>query len=217
MADVGWKRPLVSRDPSLDPDPDTDLELIARVGQGDGHAFARLVERHQDRLVRVCGRLLADPEEARDAVQDVFLKAFRSLGRFEPRGQVFTWLYRIAVNHCLNRLRRRRLARFVPLLARSEGEDSATFEPSDERPGPEAVLDARERWAAVRRGISRLPPGQRVVLLLARLEGLSQREIAESLGITEGAVESRLVRAMRTLSRSASASESQEKGKLGVS
>lgn len=196
--------------PAVDP----DLELLTRVAAGDGFAFARLVERHQDRLVRVCGRLLADPEEGRDAVQEVFLKAFRSAGRFRPRGQVFTWLYRIAVNHCLNRLRRRRLARFVPLLGRSD-DDSPAFEPRDERPGPEAVRSARERWAEVRRGIGRLPPGQRVVLVLARLEGLSQREIAQSLGITEGAVESRLVRAMRALTLLAK--NSQENGTSGVS
>jgi RNA polymerase sigma-70 factor (ECF subfamily) len=194
---------------------DPDIALLERVAHGDGDAFADLVERHQDRLVRVCGRLLADPEEARDAVQEVFLKAYRSAAGFRPRGRVFTWLYRIAVNHCLNRLRRRRLARFVPLLGGSgQRDDAPEFDPRDERPGPEVQHTARERWARLSRAIAGLPPGQRVVLLLARLEGLSQREIAHTLAITEGAVESRLVRALRTLAR---VEASQESGGRGVS
>jgi RNA polymerase sigma-70 factor (ECF subfamily) len=193
---------------------DPDLVLLERVALGDGDAFAELVERHQERLVRVCGRLLADPEDARDAVQEVFLKVYRSAAGFRPRGRVFTWFYRIAVNHCLNRLRRRRLARFVPLLGGGDRHDLPEFDPRDERPGPEVQHTARERWARLSRAIADLPPGQRVVLLLARLEGLSQREIARTLEITEGAVESRLVRALRTLAR---AEASQESGRRGVS
>ena len=90
---------------------DPDWELLARVAAGDGDAYLPLVERHQERLLRLCERLLGEREEARDAVQEVFLKAFRHAASAEPRGQLFTWLYRIAVNHCLNRLRRRRIFR----------------------------------------------------------------------------------------------------------
>ena len=80
---------------------------------GGREAIVRLVERHQQRLLRVCQGFLHDPEAARDAVQEVFLKAYRKAGSYRPRGKVYTWLYRIAVNHCLNRLRRRRLLRFL--------------------------------------------------------------------------------------------------------
>jgi RNA polymerase sigma-70 factor (ECF subfamily) len=160
-----------------------------------------LVGEHQTRLLRLTERLLGDPEEARDAVQEVFLKAYRKAGSYRPRGQVYTWLYRIAVNHCLNRLRRRKLVRFLS-LSPVEGGPEATgprFEPLDEAPSAEESLETRRRWRETRRAIDALPSGQRAVLILAKFEGLSYRRIAEVLGITLGAVESRLFRAMRRL------------------
>ena len=179
---------------------DPGWQALARVAAGDAEAFSTLVDSHQERLLRLCERLLGDAEEARDAAQEVFLKAFRKAGDFRPRGQVYTWLYRIAVNHCLNRLRRRRLAQFVR-LAGPEGEEGEgpAWEPLDEAPDPAAVLAARRRWRAARAALARLPPGQRAVVVLVRFEGLSYREAAAALAITEGAVESRLVRAMRRL------------------
>jgi len=180
---------------------DPDWELLSRVADGEADAFTPLVERHQDRLVRLCERLLGDREEARDAAQEVFLKAFRHAGGAEPRGRLFTWLYRIAVNHCLNRLRRRRIARFFSLSVPGDPaeEGAPPFDPPSDAPSPERALAERRRWAATRRAIDALPEGQRAVLVLAKFEGLSYREIAEALSITESAVESRLVRAMRRL------------------
>ena len=180
---------------------DPDRELLERVAGGDVEAFAPLVERHQARLIRLCERLLGDGEEARDAAQEIFLKVFRRAGSFRPEGQVFTWIYRIAVNHCLNRLRRRRLVRFFS-LGGEEGEDGEErlLDPVDPGPDAFAALEARRRWQATRRAIDALPASQRAVLVLAKFEGLPYREIARALGITEGAVESRLVRAMRRLS-----------------
>jgi RNA polymerase sigma-70 factor (ECF subfamily) len=198
-------------------DADPDAELLSRVAAGDTAAFEDLVRRHQDRLIGVCQRLLGDREEARDAAQEVFLKAFRKAGSYRPRGKVYTWLYRIAVNHCLNRLRRRRVVRFLSFgaLGGEAGGDPADgpapLDPEDPAPDPCAALDARRRWAATRRAIDRLPEGQRAVLVLAKLEGLAYKEIAEVLGITVGAVESRLFRAMRALEAA------QDVGRLGVS
>lgn len=176
---------------------DPGWQALARVASGDDEAFAQLVESHQDRLLRLCDRLLGDVEEARDAVQEVFLKAYRKAGDLRPQGQVYTWLYRIAVNHCLNKLRRRKLVLFLRFEDPAESDDAPRYDPPDSAPDPVASLEARRRWQATRRAISKLPAGQRAVLVLARFEGLSYREIAEVLGITEGAVESRLFRAMR--------------------
>jgi RNA polymerase sigma-70 factor, ECF subfamily len=180
---------------------DPDWQILEKVAAGDADAFTVLVERHQERILRVCERLLHDREEARDAAQEVFLKAFRRAGSFRPQAQVSTWLYRIAVNHCLNRLRRRRIVRMVSFGALGGGEGESAWDPPGEEPDPHRQLAARERWRATREALARLPEGQRAVLVLARFEGLSYREIAEALGITVGAVESRLVRAMRTLER----------------
>ena len=180
----------------------SDWEILERVAAGEPEPFRLLVERHQDRLVGLCRRLLGDPEEARDAAQEVFVKAFRKAGELEPRGQLYTWLYRVAVNHCLNRLRRRKLVRFLPLTRpAAEAEAEADLDPPDHGVDPLTALEARRRWQATREAIACLPPSQRAVLVLARCEGLSYRRIAETLGITVKAVESRLVRAMRHLRR----------------
>jgi RNA polymerase sigma-70 factor (ECF subfamily) len=168
------------------------------VAAGDADAFAALVESHQERLLRLCDRLLGDAEEARDAAQDVFLKAYRKAGEARPQGQVYTWLYRIAVNHCLNKLRRRKLVRFLRWEG-SEERDAPAFDPPDSAADPAAALESRRRWQTTRRAIASLPENQRAVLVLIRFEGMSYRQAAEVLGITEGAVESRLVRAMRRL------------------
>lgn len=178
-----------------------DRRALERAAAGETEAFGRLVERHQDRLLRVCQGFLHDPEEARDAVQDVFLKAYRRAGGYRPRGKVYTWLYRIAVNDCLNKLRRRKIVRFLPLTGgRKTGpDDPPEPEPADPRPGPADRLDARRRWDLTRRALDELPESQRSVVILAKLAGLSQRETAAVLGITEGAVESRLFRALRKL------------------
>lgn len=174
---------------------DPGWEALARVAAGEVDAFVLVVERHQERLLRLCERLLGDPEEAKDAAQEVFLKAYRKAAGVRPEGQVFTWLYRIAVNHCLNKLRRRKLVRFL----RWEPGEAPAFDPPDRAADPAVALDARRRWEAARKAIGRLPENQRVVLILARFEGLPYRQIAQILGITEGAVESRLVRAMRRI------------------
>jgi RNA polymerase sigma-70 factor, ECF subfamily len=186
---------------------DPGWKALARVAAGDAEAFAPLVESHQERLLRLCERLLGDAEEARDAAQDVFLKAYRKAGEVRPQGQVYTWLYRIAVNHCLNKLRRRKLVRFLRWQDPEEGELPA-YEPPDGSADPAAALESRRRWLATRRVIARLPENQRSVLVLVRFEGLSYKQVAEVLGITEGAVESRLFRAMRRIETAQEAPDS---------
>ncbi|MFP5285281.1 MAG: RNA polymerase sigma factor [Thermoanaerobaculia bacterium] len=173
---------------------DPGWSALARVAAGDVEAFAAVVEGHQERLLRLTERLLGDPEEARDATQEVFLKVYRKAADVRPRGQLYTWLYRIAVNHCLNKLRRRRLVR----LLRWEDPGPA-LDPPDGAADPAATLEARRSWRATRRAIERLPEGQRAVLVLVRFEGLSYKTAAEVLGITEGAVESRLFRVLRRI------------------
>src|ERR671927_1117895 len=92
-----------------------DKELLARHAQGDPHAFAELVQRHRDRMWAVALRTLGDHEEAADALQDAFLSAYRAAGRFRGDAAVTTWLHRIVVNACLDRIRRRQVRPTVPL------------------------------------------------------------------------------------------------------
>jgi RNA polymerase sigma-70 factor (ECF subfamily) len=198
---------------------DPGWEALARVAAGDTEAFAAIVETHQERLLHLCERLLGNPEEARDAAQEVFLKLFRKAAELRPLGQVYTLLYRIAVNHCLNQLRRRKLVRFLRFATQPEkpGEpDAPVFDPVDPGPDPAVELEARRRWQITRKAIAQLPDNQRAVLVLARFEGLSYRQIAEVLGITEGAVESRLFRAMRRIEAVQAGGDAQEKGAARV-
>ena len=183
-------------DVSVEDSPNADWEELRRAAAGDRDAFTGIVERHQNRLLRLCERFLTDQEEAQDAVQEVFFKAYRKASSYRPRGQLYTWLYRIAVNHCLNLLRRRKIVRFLRLSA---DPDLAAFDPADDAPSADRRLEASRRWRQTREWLDELPLSQRSVLILARFEGLSYKQIAEQLGVTVGAVESRLFRAMRTL------------------
>ena len=193
-----------------DEDGLSDWALLALANHGDEDAFRRIVERHQDRLIALCQRLLGNREEALDAAQEVFLKTYRKAGSLKQRGELFTWMYRVATNHCLNRIRRRKIVRFLSLSTLA-GEQSAPLQPVDLSPRPDETVQSKQRWQATERAIAELPENQRQVLLLAKFEGLSYRHIAETLGITEGAVESRLFRAMRNLDKA------QDKAPSGVS
>lgn len=194
----------------LDDTSDSDWQLLSRTAEGEEDAFRQLVERHQDRLVGLCQRLLGDREEALDAAQEVFLKTYGKAGSLQPKGELFTWMYRVATNHCLNRIRRRKLAQFLSLTP-DPGAEAASLEPVDNAPDALATLESRRRWRQTLEAIGALPESQRVVLILARFEGLPYRQIGEILGISEGAVESRLFRAMRHLKGA------QESASLGVS
>jgi len=194
----------------LDDTSESDWQLLSRTAEGEEDAFRQLVERHQDRLVGLCQRLLGDREEALDAAQEVFLKTYGKAGSLQPNGELFTWMYRVATNHCLNRIRRRKLAQFLSLTP-DPGAEAASLEPVDNAPDALATLESRRRWRQTLEAIGALPESQRVVLILARFEGLPYRQIGEILGISEGAVESRLFRAMRHLKGA------QESASLGVS
>jgi RNA polymerase sigma-70 factor (ECF subfamily) len=188
----------------------SDWQLLSLTAEGDEDAFRALVERHQDRLVGLCQRLLGDREEALDAAQEVFLKTYKQAGSLQPKGELFTWMYRVATNFCLNRIRRRKLARFLSLTP-DPRDESPSLDPVDRAPDAFAKLEASRRWKKTLGEIETLPESQRVVLILARFEGLPYRQIGEILGISEGAVESRLFRAMRHLQ------EAQESATSGVS
>ncbi|MBV9109884.1 MAG: sigma-70 family RNA polymerase sigma factor [Gemmatimonadetes bacterium] len=179
-----------------------DADLLARLRAGDDAAFRELVREQMPILLRVTRRLLRSEDEARDAVQDAFVAAFRGLDRFRGDSRLGTWLYRIAVNAALARLRARAGADEVSLddwLPRFV-EDGHATEPS--APWPEDVsagAELAETRAQVRRSIDRLPETYRTVILLRDIEELSTDEAAEALGISPGAVKVRLHRARQAL------------------
>ncbi|HVN36681.1 MAG TPA: sigma-70 family RNA polymerase sigma factor [Myxococcota bacterium] len=169
---------------------------MSRARNGDHDAFRVLVLRYQGRAYRLAVRLLGDSELARDAVQEAFLKAYGSLGRFEGRSGFYTWLYRLVFNLCIDLKRRDRSTRHVEWndeVASNVAPESEAF-PSG---GPDEESERGELRQALARAIERLPDEARRTLLLREVDGLSYSEIAKALGIPKGTVMSRLHHARR--------------------
>jgi RNA polymerase sigma-70 factor, ECF subfamily len=184
--------------PSVPADP--EAELLARLRAGDEAAYAQLVREQTPALLRVTSRLLRSDDEARDAVQDAFVAAFRALPRFRAESRLATWIYRIAINAALARLRARASADEVSLdewLPRFV-EDGHAAEPSEPWPA-DAGAERREVRERVRAAIDRLPETYRTVVLLRDIEELTTDEAAQALGISTGAVKVRLHRARQAL------------------
>ncbi len=164
----------------------TDAELLAAHVEGDPDAFGELVRRHRDRLWAVALRTLGDREEAADAVQEALLSAFRRADTFRGDAAVTTWLHRIVVNACLDRVRRRSARPTSPL---GELDPPAR---GDDATAVEQRLD-------VSRALAALPDAQRVALVLVDMQGLSVAEVAQITGVAEGTVKSRCARGRAAL------------------
>jgi RNA polymerase sigma-70 factor (ECF subfamily) len=170
------------------PDP-ADADLLRAHVAGDPTAFAELVRRHRDRLWAVALRTVGDREEAADAVQDALLSAHRAAARFRGDSAVTTWLHRIVVNACLDRIRRRQAHPTVPLPDGGRSADGAIggVEPAAPAPDHDTALVVRDALAA-------LPVDQRAALVLVDVQGYPVAEAAVILGVAEGTVKSRCAR-----------------------
>ncbi len=172
-------------------DPDEEVGWIAGAAAGDEQAIRWLVERYQDHVYSVALRLLRDSEQAAEAAQDAFIKAFRGLDRFESRARFSTWLYRIAVNVCYDRLGRK------PRL--EVGLDELTgqgFEPlAGPAWSPEGSVEEAEGQAAFEDALASLGETYRVAFVLRQIEGRSYEEIAGALEISEANAKVRVHRA----------------------
>jgi len=177
--------------------------VVRRQGTFDDE-FDRIVEQHQKRIYNVICRLIDDPEEALDLVQDTFVAAYRAFGRFRGDSDVYTWLYRIAVNRTKNRLKQ--LGRLQSAQTFSLDEplemdgEQLQREVHDTTHAPERVLEMQELLRMIDRYVRALPHDFREAIVLRDYEGLSYRQIAEIVGCSEKAIKSRLHRA-RTMLR----------------
>ena len=171
----------ISAGPPEDEAAAEDRRLLDAHVAGDPDAFDTLVRRHRQRMWAVALRTLGDPEEAADAVQDACLSAFRSAAGFRGDARVTTWLHRIVVNACLDRLRRRAVRRTV------------TF-PEQAPADPRDLIAERETVLDVERALAGLPDEQRLALVLVTVQGLSVEEAAHVLGVPAGTVKSRCAR-----------------------
>jgi RNA polymerase sigma-70 factor, ECF subfamily len=176
--------------------------LVARLRSGDEAAYEQVVREQGGRMLSVARRLLRDEDEARDAVQEAFLAAFRSIGTFAGESRYSTWLHRIVVNTALMRLRRRKTRNetsIEALLPTFNAEGGFTEKPRAWGEESSVQAEREEDRLAVRAAIEKLPETYRTVLLLRDVEGLSTDEAAAVLGVTPNATKVRLHRAHQAL------------------
>lgn len=196
IEDAGMRR----MDAAIPENPDADL--VRRLRSADESAFAELVTANTGRLLATAQRMLRSEEEARDAVQEAFMSAFRAIATFNGESKLSTWLHRITVNAALMRLRRRRQRperSIDELLPRFQEDGHFADGPGDWAASSQELLERRETRVMVRACIDRLPERYRAVLMMRDIEDLDMDEMAELLGITPNAVKIRVHRARQAL------------------
>jgi RNA polymerase sigma-70 factor, ECF subfamily len=193
-----------------------DREFIERAQRGDHVAFRALVERHQRRAFAIAMGLVRDENDARELVQDAFLRVYKGLGSFQGGSSFFTWLYRIITNLAIDLMRkpgRRDLelqenhaaeeSSELPFVARIDGAD------------PLDVIRRREIAARIQAALDALPPYHRGVILMREVEGMSYEEMAQAMGVSKGTIMSRLFHARQKLQRALADCYAEEGGVAG--
>ena len=179
-------------------DREADQVLVSRVQAGDQGAFNLLVLKYQRKVLRLVSRLIRDPEEVEDVVQEAFIKAYRALPQFRGDSAFYTWLYRIAVNTAKNHLVSLGKQPIPMTDLAPDEEDTESFESQaviSDNQTPESLLLSRQIAETVNRSIEALPPDLRAAITLREIEGLSYEEIAEAMNCPIGTVRSRIFRA----------------------
>lgn len=168
-----------------------EAEWLSQAMDGDDQAFSRLVEAYQAPVYNLCYRMVGEAAEAEDAAQETFLKAYKALDRYDPDKKYINWILAIASNHCIDRLRKRRM-KLVSI-------DEAVPIEDPYSPRPETALLARERQQAVQALLVKINPVDRAAVVLRYWHDMSYDEIAINLDVSVSAVKSRLHRARKQL------------------
>jgi len=180
-----------------------DINLINRFLEGDEEAFGRLVVKYQNKIHNLCFRVVGDQHEAEDMAQEVFMTAHKALKDFRGDSLFSTWIYRVAVNHCKNRIKflgRRKYYQNLSMDQPQElGDGEVTIEMEDDSPDPEDMMESQQVQDLVQAAIETLDPDHRTVIVLRDIQELSYEEIAEIVGIRVGTVKSRIHRARNDL------------------
>ncbi|MCA9544873.1 MAG: sigma-70 family RNA polymerase sigma factor [Myxococcales bacterium] len=182
-----------------------EKQLIRRLKRRDERAFTALVVQHQGQIYNLCFRMLGNAAEAEDVAQDTFVKAFKAIDRFRGDSQIGTWLYRIAINLCKNRLKylgrrgRGRTQDVADVPEQAWGERPPTV--GDALPRPDRVLEGRQAERRIQAALDALDPEFRELLVLRDVQSLSYAEMVHITGLAEGTVKSRLHRARNALRR----------------
>jgi RNA polymerase sigma-70 factor (ECF subfamily) len=175
--------------------PLADSELVKKAQKGDNPAFEELVKRYEHKVYNIAYRILGNEEDAKDALQDTFLRALRFIKKFKGKSSFYTWLYRITTNVCLTRLKRRKNQRItISLDEPIKAEDDIQREIPDYSHSPEILHERRQMQEVLQHAIGELPTDYRAVVVLRDLQGLSNKEVSKALQISLAAVKSRLHR-----------------------
>ncbi len=175
-----------------------EQELITKIKHGDQNAFKQLFEQYKDYVYNICYRMSGNREEAEDTTQDVFIKIFHAIGKFRGEAKLSSWIYRVAVNTCLKKERRKKLTNLMSLEFLFQ--DKEIFQPVSPEDSPDQQMETSETEQIVQQAIRHLPARQKTAIILHRYEHLSYTEIASVMEISLSAVESLLHRAKENLS-----------------
>jgi RNA polymerase sigma-70 factor (ECF subfamily) len=175
-----------------------DFTLITRFKSGDTSAFEQILLVHQDRIYNLCRHMLGNAHDAEDAAQDVFLKAYQALPKFQPDASLYTWLYRIATNTCIDYKRK---PVFESLFGGPGDEEGLVHDRASDSPSPEKLYQSKQIGLALQESLGKLSPKLRAIIVLKELEELSYEEIADTLDISMGTVKSRIARAREEMQK----------------
>ena len=173
--------------------PIPDLEIIQSVIAGDIESFKEIVKRYQERILRLCYSIVGE-SQAEDAAQDIFLNVYESLSEFKGQSSLATWIYRIAFNHCLNIIskKKREKTESLDALIEGAGENLSVLA------GSQSPLRSLENKQVVHSVLEQMSPEERMILTLREMEGLNYKELSETLNISIDLVKVRLFRARKS-------------------
>jgi RNA polymerase sigma-70 factor (ECF subfamily) len=182
-----------------------DSVIIKEILQGDKDKFRLLIEKYQEMVFRTVMGFVHNKEDADDLTQEIFIQVYQSLERFKGNSAFSTWLYRIAINASLNKIRRSPLKIIFQRFDATPDEKKNQGPAKDSGEDPEDILIRQEQAEWVKRALDTLPENQRTAIVLSKYDDLPQKEIAQIMNISEGAVESLLQRAKNNLRKKLSA------------
>jgi RNA polymerase sigma-70 factor (ECF subfamily) len=182
----------------MTPEKSEDLQVIDRFKNGDASAFGEIVLKYQDKIYNLCRHMLGNAEDAEDAAQDVFLKAYQALPKFQPEASLYTWLYRIATNTCIDYKKK---PIFESLFGDSGEGEKLIHDRASDAPSPEKLYQSRQIGQALEGCLGILSPKLRAIIILKEIEELPYEEIADTLEISMGTVKSRIARAREELQK----------------
>jgi len=175
----------------------TDIEIIRQIAQGDRNMYRMLVERYQPMVFRTCMGFLHNKDDADDLTQDIFIQAYQALSAFKGESSFSTWIYRIALNASLNKVRKSSknnlLQRFEKVFGSEKNIEYSLPIPDNENPDNILIHNEHREW--IQKALNSLPENQRTAIVLSKYDDLPQKDIAEIMNTTEGAVEALIQRA----------------------